>query len=114
MSQLTKLIVNEERGQIVTTQRNTNVDQVVQPSSHDRLVSGRQNGNELALEELVAVEEDVIGEPGTGSSEKTGSKVGKSQLQRLDIVSSNVSLLLGQHELLRRRLHLEVTEVDEP
>lgn len=109
-----ELVVNEERGKVVTNERDADVDQVVEPASHDRLVAGCKNLDELVLEKLVAVEEDIVSEPGSSCGKQTWSKVGKGELERSNVVSSNVCLLLGEHELLGGRLHLVVTEVNQP
>jgi len=68
----------------------------------------------LSLEELVAVEEDVVGEPGAGGGDETGTEVSEGHLQRLDIVASNGLLFLRDRQLLRGGLHLVETEVNEP
>ena len=48
---------------VVPHQRDTDVDQIIKPIGYYRLCSGTDNRNKLALEELVTVEEDVIGIP---------------------------------------------------
>ena len=72
------------------------------------------DADELALEELVAVEEDVVAEPATGGRDQTRAEVTEGQLERLHIVAGNLGLLLGGLQLLSGRLHLEGTEVDQP
>ena len=109
-----KLVVDEQGSEVVATKRYTDVDQVIQPAGHDRLVTRRNNADEFVLEKLVAVEENVVGKPSAGSSQKTGSKVCKGKFQRLNVVAGNVRLLLGKRQLPRSRFHLVVTEVDEP
>src|SRR6266480_6406218 len=47
------------------------------------------NIDELALEELIAVEKDVVHVPCSRSSEKTRSKVGEGKLERLEIVAGD-------------------------
>ena len=109
-----ELVVDQNRRKVVSAERDTNVDQVVEPTNHDRVVARSDDLDELRLEEFIAVEEDVVGKPGTGSSDQTGPEVAECQLQGSNVVSGNVCLLLSELELLGRRLHLEVAEVDEP
>jgi hypothetical protein len=107
-------VVDEERRQIIPNQTDSNVDQVVQPSYLDGLVSREQNGDELALEQLISVEEDIVCIPCASRRNQTWPEIRKSQLQRLDIVSSDVLLLLGSYELATGTLHLVRSEVDQP
>lgn len=109
-----QLVVDQERGHIVSAQRNTDIDQVPQPGGHDRFGLGADHLDELALEELVAVEEDIVGEPTASSCEHAESEVLEGQLQRLGIVTSDGSLLLGNGKLLASSLHVVGTVVHKP
>src|ERR1700760_2445859 len=102
-----EFVVNQKGCQIVTNQADTNVDQVVKPASHDRLVSWQKDSDKLALEELVSVEEDVIAIPCSGSSNDTRSKVAESKLERLSVVASDAGLFLGCCKVPICRLHFE-------
>lgn len=72
------------------------------------------DADKLTLEELVAVEEDVIGEPSTSGGQNTEAKVLEGQSERLDIVTGDGRLLFGSSELLAGRPHVVGTVVDEP
>lgn len=76
-----ELVVDEERSKVVAAKRDTDVDQVVEPSGHDGAVVGRNDLDKLVLEKLVAVEEDIVGKPCTGSGDKTGAEVRKGHLK---------------------------------
>lgn len=88
--------------------------QVVQPSNHDRFVIRCQDCNELVLEELVAVEEHIIGKPGACRRKQSGSEVGKCHLERLCVVARDMRLPLRDHQLFARRSHLKITVVNQP
>src|SRR5690242_5468198 len=109
-----ELVVNQERGKVISTEGDANVDQVVEPTDHDRVVARSNDLDELVLEQLVSVEKDIVGKPSTGGSDQTRSKVAEGELKRSNIVTCNVRLLLGKLELLGCRLHLVVTEVYKP
>ena len=92
-----QLVVDQEGGQVVTAEGDGDVDEVPEPAGHD--IAGFSNGrvdgsNECGLEELVAIEENVVGEPGSGSGNEAGSEVLEYQLQGLDIISSDLGPLL--------------------
>lgn len=76
-------------GKVVPNERDTNVDQVVEPTRHDRLAVVGDDGDEFTLEELVAVEEYVVAEPASGSRNHTRTKIGKGKLERLSIVAGD-------------------------
>lgn len=101
-------------GQVVSKQGDTDVDQVVQPARHDRFAIVRDDSDEFALEELVAVEENIIGEPGSSGCNHARAEVCKGEFEGLGIVTGNTLLLLGCGQLLASGSHLEGTEVDEP
>lgn len=109
-----QLVVDKERGSVVSAQGDTNVEQTVQPVGHDGLLVGQDDGNELRLEQLVSVEENIVGEPAGRSSKETEAKMLEGHAQRLNIVTSNRGLLLDGLELLGGRLHVVGTVVGEP
>lgn len=60
-----ELVVDQERSKVVSAERDSNVKQVVQPSGHDGGGVWGDDTDKLGLKELVAVEEDIVGEPCT-------------------------------------------------
>ena len=99
---------------IVSTQGDTDVDKVVKPAGHDRSTlvgDGRDKGT---LEELVAVEENIIGIPCTCCSNHSRAKVAESKLQGLSVVAGDLALLLCRGQLFACRSHLVGTVVDKP
>lgn len=70
--------------------------------------------DKVTLEELVSIEENVIGKPCTCCSNHTGSEVTKSELQRLSVVAGDLALLFCRGQLFAGGPHLERTVVDEP
>lgn len=104
----------ELTGQVVSAKGDTNVDQVVQPSGHDGFAVVGDGGDELGLEELVAVEEDVVTVPAASGCDQTRAEVGESELEGLSIVAGHFGLLLRCSQLLACGSHLESTEVNEP
>ena len=109
-----ELVVDSPHSTVVTSHLTGNVGQSPEPASHDSVVVGADNLNEVTLEELITVEEDIVGEPTTGSGEQTGPEVLQGQLERLGIVTSDGSLLLLGLELLAGSAHVVGTVVDEP
>lgn len=109
-----QLVVDQEGGHVVSAQRDTDIDQVPQPGGHDRAGCGTDHLDELTLEELVAVEENIVGEPATSSCEYAESEVLEGQLQGLGIITSDGSLLLGSGKLLASSLHVVGTVVNKP
>lgn len=109
-----QLVVDQERGHVVSAQRDADIDQVPQPGRHDRASFGTDNLDELALEELVAVEENIVGEPAASSGEHAESEVLEGQLQRLGIITGDGGLLLGSSKLLASSLHVVGTVVHKP
>lgn len=101
-------------GHVVADEGDADVDQIVEPAGHHGFAGVGDDANELRLEELVAVEEDIVTEPATRSCDQTGTKVGEGELERFHIIASNLGLLLGGQQLLSGGLHLKRTEVDEP
>lgn len=109
-----QLVVDEERGEIVSDERDTDIAQVPQPVGDERGGVGIDDLDEIGLEELVAVEEDVVGKPATGSGQDARAEVLEGELQRLGVVSGDIALALGLLELVACTTHLVRTEVDEP
>lgn len=72
------------------------------------------DSDKVTLEELVSIEENVIGKPCTCRSNQTGSEVAESELQRLSVVAGHLALLLCHGQLSAGGPHLEGTVVDEP
>lgn len=110
-----ELIVDEEGGHVVTSERYSNVDQVPQPAGHDIAAGAwRDDGNKLRLEELVSIEENIVTEPGTGGREDARSEVSESELKRINIVPGDVGILLGLVELSGGEWHLVGSVVNKP
>lgn len=95
-----QLVVNEERGHIITNQRDGNVGEIPRPGGEERFGIARYDLDKLALEQLVAVEEDIIAEPGTSGREQATSEMSETVTQSRHIVTSNVGAALGFGELL--------------
>ena len=109
-----KLVVDEEGGEVVAGKGDADVDEVVEPAFHDGgLVTG-DDLDEFGLEELVAVEEDVIRKPSTCGGNHAGTKVSKGEPEGCGVVARNLVFLLGRGELLAGRLHLVGTEINKP
>ena len=70
--------------------------------------------DEIALEELVAVEKDIVHVPSAGCGKETAAKVSEGQFQRLGVVASDTNFLFGDMELFVRSFDLVGTVVDEP
>jgi hypothetical protein len=109
-----QLVVDEPAGTVVTGKLTSDVDQGPEPVSHNTLRVRADDSNELALEELVTVKEDIVGEPTAGGGKKTRREVLENESERLLIVSSDRGLLLLGLELLRGSAHVVGTVVDEP
>lgn len=69
-----KLMVNEPRSSVISSERTSDIDQVVQPTSHNTR-SWLDNLDELRLENLVSVEEKIIAEPTSGRCDQAGPVV---------------------------------------
>lgn len=109
-----ELVVDEEGGEVVSAEGDDDVDQVPGPAGHDGGAFGGEDLDELRLEQLVAVEEDVVAEPRAGGGDQATAKVGEGQAERLGVVAGDVDLLLGHVQLLAGKRHLVGTVVDEP
>ena len=127
-------VIDQERGKIVADKRHTYVDQIPKPIRDYACGIRVQHGDELGLEELVAVEEDIIGEletsqyvemytfwrelgnahPCDGCSSDTWAKIRECKGQRLNVIACYGALLLRSLELLGGRSHLVETVVHEP
>lgn len=108
------LVVDEERGEVVSAQRDNDVDQVPRPGGQERLGVVGNDLDELTLEKLVAVEENVVAEPGTSSSQEATAKVGETSSESVEVVASDVGAGLGLGELTRGMRHLPGSEVNQP
>ena len=62
---------------VVSHKRNAHVDQVVEPTRHDRGAIVGNDIDELALKQLVTVEENIIGKPSTGGGDHSRPEVGE-------------------------------------
>ncbi len=80
----------ELTGQVVSDQRDSDVDQIVQPSRHERCAVIGNGGDELGLEQLVAVEEDVVAVPAASGCNYARAEVGEGKLEGLCIVAGNL------------------------
>lgn len=109
-----KFVVDEKTGKVVSNQGDGDVDQIPRPRGQDGVGVVVDDLDELALEELVAVEEHVVAEPSASSSKKTTAEVAEAVSKSGDVVSSNVGLALGILQLLRGLGHLPSSVVDEP
>lgn len=109
-----ELVVDEKGGQVVSCKRDSDVDQVPGPCCHKRVGVGRDNLDELSLEQLVAVEEDVIAEPGTSGSQQTTTKVLETVPERVNIVACDLGARLGLSKLLGSMGHFPGTVVCQP
>ena len=84
----------ELTGEVVPAKGHADVDQVIQPSWHDGLAVVRDGTDEFRLEQLVAIEEDVVGVPATSGCNYAWAEISKRKLEGLSIVASNLGLLL--------------------
>lgn len=109
-----ELVVDEESGAVVTSQGDDNVDQAPRPGGQEGVGVVGDDLDELALEELVAVEENVVAEPGTGGGEETATEVSKARLEGGNIITGDAGAALGLGKLLRGVGHLPSSVVDEP
>ena len=109
-------MIDQQSGHVITDQRNANVDQVPEPSSHHALAIRIQNLDERRLEELVTVECEIVGKPCTGRCDDSTAKVVEDELERLDVVAGLIdsSMLLGLFEGSGRVVHAIESVVGEP
>lgn len=108
------LVVDEERSEVVSAKRDDDVDQAPRPSGQKRLGVVGNDLDELTLEQLVAVEENVVAEPSTSSSQETTTKVGETSAESVEIIAGDVGAGLGLGELTRGMRHLPGSEVNQP
>ena len=66
------------------------------------------------MEELVPIEENVVGEPSASSCNHARAEVGECEFERLSVITSDLGLLLCSLQLLASGSHLEGTEVYKP
>lgn len=108
------LVVNEERSKVVSAHGDSDVDQVPGPGGEDGVVGARDDVDELRLEELVAVEEDIVAEPSAGSGKETATEVSETVSEGVQVVAGNVGSLLSLCELLGGVGHAVGTVVEKP
>lgn len=108
-----ELVIDGPHSAVVTGHLDTDVGEGPEPAGHDGVILG-DDLDEVALEELVTVEENIVGEPSTSGGNETRSEVPEGQLERLGVVSGDGSLLLLGLELLAGGAHVVCTVVDEP
>lgn len=109
-----QLVVDQEGRQVVAGEGDQDVVQVPDPVGHDRLGVVADDLDELRLEQLVAVEEDIVAEPAAGCGQQAPAEVLEGQAQRVDVVAGDLVLLLGDLQLPRCLGHLVGTVVGEP
>lgn len=109
-----ELVVDQERGHVVTCERDTHIAQVPQPGRHNRAVIRANDIDEFGLEELVSVEENIVGEPSAGGSKDTEAEILEGQVKRLPVVTGDRALFLGSRQLFASSLHVVGTVVDQP
>ncbi len=85
---------------IVSHKRNADIDQIVQPARHDGGAAIGDHCDEFALEQLVPVEENIIGEPSSSSRNQSRSKVGQCKFKRFGVISGDFALLFRYDQLL--------------
>ena len=107
-------VVHEEGGQIITDEGDDDVVQVPNPAGHNGARAAADDGNELSLEELVAVEENVVAEPAASGGEETAAEMSGGHGKGVVIVAGNVALLLSSNKLSAGVGHLVGSVVDEP
>lgn len=109
-----EFVVNEERGEVVANHGDGDVDKIPRPGGHQRIGVVGNDLDELALEQLVTVEEYVVAEPGTGGGQESAAEMLHAVLEGGDIVSGDLRAALGLGQLLGGVWHLPGTVVDEP
>ena len=81
-------------GKVIPAKGHADVDQVIQPSGHKGFAVVRDNTNKFRLEQLVAIEENVVGVPATSGCKYAWAEISKGKLEGLSIVAGNLGLLL--------------------
>jgi len=109
-----ELVVDEERGEMVASQRDDDIVQVPDPARQNRGRVAADDSDELGLEELVAVEEYVVAKPCSSRGEQPTTEEGAGQPERLDIVACDIALPLRSGELATGMGHLVGAIVHEP
>lgn len=80
-------MVDQEGSEIVPAKRDTNVDEIPQPGSHDAVVSWRDDLDERRGEQLVTVEQEIVEEPSGGGTDQSAGEVGSNELEGVDIIA---------------------------
>ena len=106
--------IRELTGQVVSAKGDTDIDQIVEPSGHDGFTVVRNHGDEFGLEQLVAVEENVVAVPAASGGDEARAEVGEGELEGLGIVAGDLGLFLRGRQLLARGSHLVGTEINQP
>ena len=109
-----EFVVDEEGGEVVSAQGDAHVDEIVEPTRHDRFATMGDFTNEFRLKELVAVEENVVCEPAARCGNHAGPEIRERHLQAVDVVTCDFLLLLRGLQLLACRSHLVCPVVYEP
>lgn len=111
-----QLVVDQQRGHVVPDHGDTDIDQVPEPSRHDALRVRVQHLDKRRLEQLVAVECEIVGKPGSSGRDDSASEMGKDELEGLNVVSRLVDprVLLGLFQCGRRVVHPVESVVGEP
>ncbi|KAI3477577.1 hypothetical protein L1887_60617 [Cichorium endivia] len=107
------LVVDEERSHVVADERDDDVVHVVDPGGLEAAGVVGDDADEDAREDLVAVEEEVVGEPAASSSEQTVPVVVERELERDKVVARSVETLLCGLEGGILVLHAIVSDVGE-
>ena len=81
-----ELVVDEPCCGVVACQLDPNIDQVPEPVRHKRLGGGVDNLDKFALEELVAVEEDIVCKPASSGGEHAWGEILEGQGERLRVL----------------------------
>jgi len=91
-----ELVVDEERGHVVTGERDTDIYQVPKPAIHEVGSSvGRYDLDEGGSEQLVAVEKEIIEEPPAAGTDHAATKVVEDELEIGDVVTGDVGASLS-------------------
>ena len=108
-----ELVIDHKGGKIITTERNENINKIIQPVRHNAGWCGAtvDRGDEFVLEQLVPVEKDIIAEPASCCSNHTETKVADGEFKRLGIITCDTGFLLCKSKLLAGRFHLVSTIV---
>ena len=92
------LVIDEERSEVVTSQRYRDVDQVPSIARHEGFRVVRDDLDKGSLEKLVAIKENIIAKPCASSGKKTSAKMFDTATKGVDIITSDVRAILGLGE----------------